>query len=349
MGMNPKHTSTKASIWIKNVNLVPIEYDNFPLQEEKKFIFTEKVNGILSVLLYYKIRNKPQFVTKIGTIYENLFVLDEYNRILQQEPYIKSIIIAGESVAYDNGKILPFNITQSVIKTSYKSIKNNSLHHHFPFDIININGKDLMSEKYEKRIEMLHSLFRNAKMIHPVKYVKGDLSKAWNTLVNRQGIEGLVARNSVNYKIKTSHTFDLVIVAVGFVDKKALDKKLVSYTKVALMNNKKQFILISKVGSGLSIKLRKYLYDFAMKNKTKPNQFSSDFEIWVKPKIIIEVKFMDYYIKQRPSFIYDKNNNEYRFISTDLACTLVHPSFIRIRDDKEVNVFDINIKQIPGF
>ena len=327
------------SIWKKDMNLKSISKEDFPSSWIKKYWFLEKIDGELNCLIYE--RNKDTvFLTRSDMMRMDLLVLEEYKNILDNSD-ITSIVIMGEGTAIKNGQILPFNNIQSILKTAYKNSENNNMYHHHPYDIFSINNRK-QTGSWITRMEMIKSLFGSSKRIHPVRYIKGDIDKAWNIFIERPGIEGLVARNSQNFKIKQSFSFDLAIIGVGHTDMKSWGRGQISYLKVAFMNKKGEFVLATNVGTGFTVKNREKLYKWAHLNKVD----EKNGELWVKPEVVAEVRWLRMRKIKMPTYRYIKNLG-YKYIGDSSGYSLIQASLIGIRNDKKISIFDIGFRQIP--
>ena len=326
--------------WTKKLNLQSVNKGDFPKDQLSKYYLSEKIDGELNAVLYK--RDKYCYlVTRNGKIREDLYMLDEYRRILDAEESIDEIIIMGEGAATRDGNILPFNESESILKTAYRNKSNDKLYHHYPFDIFSMNGKsDNMA--WSTKMRTLIGLFETSSYIHPVHYVAHDLEKSWTSLVNRKGIEGVVGRNDSgkNFKIKKSFTFDLVIIAVGNDNHDAWKNGKAAYVRCAFVDSKGNYIMTSKV-DGFSNKLKLELFTWATGHTV--NQTRN--ERWVDPLKIIECKWMNIYKKSCP--VYKYRSDGYGIVGNEMACTMMQPSLIRFRSDKKVDESDLGIRQIP--
>lgn len=66
---------------------------------------------------------------------------------------------------------------------------------------------------------------------------------------------------------------------------------------------------------------------------------------FIKPELIIEVKFLRYHINNMDCYSY--KNGIYNNIGKKESITLINPRFNRIRVDKKINDYDVRISQIP--
>lgn len=337
--MKVNSTSNPIHIWIRELNLKSISRDDFPLNKINQYLFLAKLDGELNCLIYE--RNKSlMFLTRSDTVRMDLYVLDEYKTILDNSG-VNSIIIMGEGVAVKNDKILPFNEIQSILKTAYKNAYNNSIYHHFPYDIYSINGVR-QTGKLEDKLKLISKLFNGSRRIHVPLYVKGDLGKAWNSFSDIPGVEGLVARDHINYKIKKTFTFDLAVIAVGNISMKTWSRNEMSYLKVAFMDKPNEFILATNIGTGFNREDRIKLFKWAQENKIEERND----ELWVSPSLVIESQWIRIRKTNMLTYKYIKNVG-YKYIGKNPGYSLMHASFKSIREDKRISIFDIGFRQIP--
>lgn len=327
------------SIWKKEINLQSISKDNFPTELINRYYYLEKIDGELNCMIY-KRNEGSVFLTRSDMMRMDLLVLDEYTNILDSSD-INSLILMGEGTAIKNGRILPFNNIQSILKTAYRNSENDNMYHHHPYDIFSINGKR-QTDDWGSKILYIKSLFKNSKRIHPIRYIKGDLNRAWETFTPRAGIEGLVARNGKNFKIKYSFSFDLAIVGVGHKSMRTWSRNQISYIKVAFMDRLGEFTMATNVGTGFTINDRENLFKWAQLNKIE----EKNGEIWVKPTTIAEVRWLRIRKIKMPTYRYVKNVG-YRYIGDKLGYSLIQPSMLGLRNDKKVSTFDIGFRQVP--
>jgi len=252
----------------------------------------------------------------------------------------------GEVVAVKAGKILPFNKTESIVKTSYKP-QNAPLVNHYAFDVIMINDKKVKS--FTTAMGLIERLFRGRHgRIHVPDWTKGGIKefrKLWANIQNRDGIEGIVARMSDGraFKIKPHYTADLAVIGAGSTIMPAWKKGWISYLKTAWVDKDGTFLSSSNVGSGYTHAQRTFL--FKEVQKTKVQDLGTEFLI--PPERVIEVRYDRAHIKQMPAFQYVAG--EYKQTGARSSITLVIPRFLRFRDDKSVNPVDCRPEQIPNY
>lgn len=231
----------------------------------------------------------------------------------------KSFIIDSEAVGYDKktGKYLPFQNISQRIKRKHDIEK---IAQDFPvelnvFDIIYHEGKNMISEPFEKRRKLLEKIIKK----EPKKIVlskieitseKKDVEKFFKDAVNA-GNEGLMFKAldapykpgaRVGYMIKFKHimeTLDLVIVGAEWGEGKR-SKWLSSYT-IACIDEDNNFVEVGKASTGLKEKKEEGLSFEEMTKLLKPLIISEKGkEVKVKPKIVIEVGYEE--IQKSPTY-----------------------------------------------
>ena len=175
--------------WLDHVKFKHISYDEFPLAKEKRYYFLEKVSGRESSVVYK--RNKHCYIIdRNNDVYEDLYLLDMYKKVLDSKKSIDSIIIPGEMIAIHRGRILPINQLENLLKRFSTSRDLNKLINHYPYDILALNNRHI---DFSTVVNYL-TMFYMKPLIKVPKFFKGDLELAWKNFVKKRGIEGLMAR-----------------------------------------------------------------------------------------------------------------------------------------------------------
>lgn len=182
-------------------------------------------------------------------------------------------------------------------------------------------------------------------MSYHTKWKSENFSKMYNNTIIKPGFDGVVIRqyHGKNYKIKPFQTFDLVLIGAGHEHMPAWKKNQISYLIVAFIDKDGLFRLTSKVGTGFDFKTRSMFYDYIMSNKI----LEKNGDFFVKPEKIVEVEFLRYDIRDMPCYKFD--GKSYTLIGKKASGTMINPRFLRIREDKKINEFDVRISQIPEF
>ena len=231
----------------------------------------------------------------------------------------KSFIIDSEAVGYDKRtrKYLPFQNVSQRIKRKYDIEKMAS---DFPielnvFDIINFEGKSMITEEFEKRRKLLEKIVKQDPkriVLSKIKIVaeKRDVEKFFKEAVNA-GNEGVMFKSlnspykpgaRVGYMVKFKHmmeTLDLAVVGAEWGEGKRA-KWLSSYT-IACLDDNGNFLEIGKVSTGLKEKEKEGLSFMEMTSLLRPLIISEKGkEVKIKPKIVIEVGYEE--IQKSPTY-----------------------------------------------
>lgn len=328
-----------SEVWKKSLRLKQVPYDEFVSIPFTKGTFLQKLDGMLGTFIYNK-NGQSFFQTSGGNSIYDIPVIDEYINILNKLG-IEEIKIPGELIAKVNGKILPFNEIVSVVKR-FKEPQNKNLIYHYPVDIFSLNNKDI---NFDIALKFIKTHFGKAKFIQLPKTAIGDLN-VFRKLFEQTmvpGYDGVVARgvNNKNYKIKFVNSVDLVIIGAGHITLPAWQKKQVSYLISAFLDKNGIFRMSSKIGTGFKESDRKYFYDYVLKNKL----YEKNGNIYIKPTLMVEIDYFRYRFTGMDSLTF--NGKEYINKSFEKSITFSHPTFIRIRNDKEVNKMNARLEQIP--
>jgi len=327
--------------WKRLTNLRQIDYNNFvsKFANTTDSYFLEKIDGVLAAFTYFN--DFGSFMTINDVKIAGLPVIDEYINILRRGNF-RHVVVIGELVAVKNNSILPFGDLLSVIKMS-RLESNKPLIYHYVYDIFSIDGKKATS--YKESMNFILQNFQGAKRTRIPKYVYGnieDFSKLYSKSILKTGIEGIVARlndGRRNYKIKATTSWDVVVLGMGSKSMKAWKKDQAPYLITAFLGPDGTFRRSSDVGTGFTFKDREDFFKYIMKNKV---QEIGD-EVFVKPAKIIEIRAFRW--RQRPSQAYLWTGKEYRMVGNKDSVILDMPSFLRVREDKSVNDYDIRLSQ----
>lgn len=235
----------------------------------------------------------------------------------KKELKVNSIIIEGEALAYNDAtnEFLPF---QETIQRKRKygiaekiTVLPLKL---FAFDIMYVDGKDLMNEPYIKRREELEKVLKGADIITPARQIITDSAKDLNIFFEESisnGLEGVVAKDlnapyiagarkfawikmKRSYKGELSDTIDLVII--GYYLGRGIRSKFEFGGLLCAVYNEKRdmFETISRIGSGFT-----ELQMVELKNALEKTKINKKFprvdsvivpDFWVYPKYVITVR-----------------------------------------------------------
>lgn len=326
--------------WRDSIKFIDYGYEEFVKflsETDKEYIYSEKLDGELNSLIYEKDKY-PYFLTKNGVVHERDYsVLREYKNILDSLEHINDIVVIGELKAFSPEKDIEFRKSQSIIRTG-----DEDLIHHFPFDIYRLNGENTHSD-----LVSLREMFKSDHIRTPrFSYGGVDVFKeVWDSIVNQEHGEGIVVIDTmdlnIRYRIKNIMTADVVILGAGNTSGKAWAKNQVGYLILALLDENNDFILTTKLGTGLNKKEKLELFEYVYNNKVE----EKGGDIWIPPTLIAEVKYRRHRFQKLPLIKYI--DDKYINIGDTIGVMMDQASLSRFRDDKRIDYKDLSINQFP--
>lgn len=289
-----------------------------------------------------------------------------YNgRVLTGIPYLTNLadtvkesddfIIAGELVAPINTEGRPRSHHVATAFGDGKYAGNLTFH---PFDIVHIGDEDYSVKPYDERLQQLTDLFGEDGVIPTIEGEPADAISHYQEWVSAGSHEGVVVRNEYNitYKIKPSVTIDVVVVAYG--SRLVGEVRQLRELSVALKRDDGTFQLLGTVGNGFSEEDR-----ISWLAKLEKLETTSSFRMansegtlsrFVKPELVIECRCSDFLVTdsddkqmKRMALRYDDSDaSAYAPIGEMSTGVMLHPIFVRLRDDKSTDVADIGLDQI---
>jgi DNA ligase-1 len=269
---------------------------------------------------------------------------------------VETLICEGEAISYDpnTGSFLPF---QETVKRKRKHGIEEAITEFplklFIFDILYLNGKELMSETHEHRREVLLSLFKkfNNDDVQPIEEVEITTGKQLEDYFLKNidsGLEGLVVkradsmyqpgkRNFNWIKLKRHEegqlddTIDCVIL--GYYAGKGKRASFGIGAFLVGVYNKKEdrFETVAKIGTGLKdaewIELKKKCDAIAVPHKPSNVLCAKELnpDVWVAPDIVCVIRADE--ITMSPLHTAGKTNEQ-------LGMALRFPRIMGYRDDK---------------
>jgi DNA ligase-1 len=233
----------------------------------------------------------------------------------------KDVIIDGEAIGYNakTKEYLPFQNISQRIKRKYDIEK---MRKDFPvelnlFDIIYIDGKDLLNEPFKKRSEILRKIIHSEKYkIVPAKQIITDDEKEAEKFYNealKMNQEGIMMKNldapykpgsRVGHMIKIKpNTRDLDLVIVG--GEWGTGKRAGWLSSFILAcRDKNEFLTIGKMGTGIKEKESEEEDSITFKELTKQLKpyiiEEHGREVKIKPKIVVTIIYQE--IQKSPTY-----------------------------------------------
>jgi len=176
------------------------------------------------------------------------------------------------------------------------------------FDLISINGRELLNIHYRRRLEILNMLFSRAPKSNKVKVVKHfgntvvqELPQLFDKYVLQKLQEGFIiwSQYGLMFKLKNVHEIDVVIIGYTEVEKsKQINgKAAISSLFIALIKPDNTYQVLTRVKAGITNVQREHLYDLL-----KDDQINSRYHykcdsgkpfMFVKPNHVIQIRFLD--------------------------------------------------------
>ncbi|HEV7643526.1 MAG TPA: hypothetical protein VGO50_06220 [Pyrinomonadaceae bacterium] len=228
------------------------------------------------------------------------------------------------------------------------------------YDVVEFNDDPITSAG--DAVKLIDKLFEKGTLIHPAEYkiakdlkVVRELFKEW---VTDGGSEGLVVRHDQAgwYKIKERHSIDTAII--GFSEGTDDRKGMLHDLLVAVMRKDGTFHEFARVGGGYTDDDRKTIVS-QLKRRVAPSDYvavNSDFVAYemIEPGPVVEISALDLIsegAKGDPikKMVLEWTGERYQSLARMPLASVISPQFIRMREDKEANVEDVNIRQLEAF
>ena len=243
----------------------------------------------------------------------------------------RSCVLDGELIVYDNRGNPSFQLLQKREQSKPSIARFLSIQHpatYVIFDILELEGKDLLSTRLEERKKIMHAVLREGHHLQSIAFTR-DGKNLW-TVVEQRKLEGVMAKRANSYyepgkrsdawlKIKALKTIDCVLL--GYTS----EIRTISALALGLYFGD-ELRYVGRVGTGFTNKyledLRAVLDDIIVDKPPVTSYPSKPAITWVSPELIAEVEILE--------LTRDKH--------------LRAPSFRRLRNDK--NIRDCVIEQL---
>lgn len=328
--------------------------DAFRLPKTKGLYATRKYDGEFALLFF---DGKDMLsVNPGGTVRVGLPAYLEAAKLLKKAK-VKSCILGGEIYLKDEPS--QAQRVQQVVRVlrnpdSEKQLERLGL---AVFDVIEHDGEEVDSTPAV--YNLLDKWFKGGKQAHAAEYVVADTSdevmEAFTEWVIGEGAEGLVVRHDRAgwFKLKARHNIDAAII--GFSEGSDERKGMLHDLLVAVMREDGTFHELGRVGGGFTDDGRKELAGM-LRRRIVPSDYvavNNDYVAYemVHPGPVIEISCLDL-IPERARggpvnrMVLEWNGKRYSALQRMPIVSMISPQFVRLRDDKEATVEDVNIRQI---
>lgn len=229
------------------------------------------------------------------------------------------------------------------------------------FDLVEEGDQDLMLLDYGSRLERLRALLAGGERVRTVETEAGvgaDVLRRYREWVVTDRYEGLVVRSErgLTYKIKSTLTLDLVVLAYG--ERITGELRQMREMSLGLLRDDGTWQLVGPVGTGFSEEDRAAWYE-----RLSPMQVPSTFRLanregtlskFVRPEIVLEVRCSDLLASdswdapiRRMSLAFDPEEG-YRPVAEQPTAVMIHPIFLRERADKPVDPGSVGMAQLTS-
>ncbi|MGI8812728.1 MAG: hypothetical protein ACR2IH_09420 [Pyrinomonadaceae bacterium] len=291
-----------------------------------------------------------------GTVRVGLPCFKEAEKLLKKAK-VKSCLLGAEIYTIDAS--VKQNKVQQVVKmlrtpSSAAQLDNLGL---AVFDVIEADDTNPASVK--DVFTLLKKWFGKGKLVHPVDNIVTDkidkIMERFADWVIGEGSEGLVVRHDQAgwYKVKLRHNIDAAII--GYSEGSEERKGILHDLLVAVMRKDGTFHELGRVGGGFSEEDRRTIAE-ELRRRVVPSDYvavNNDYVAYemTAPGPVIELSCLDLIAENTKGdpvnrMVLDWDGARYSPLSRMPLVSVISPQFVRMRDDKEANVEDVNIRQI---
>ena len=328
--------------------------DAFKIPKARGYYATRKYDGEFAMLAFDG--KKLISVNPGGTVRVGLPAYKEAEKLLIKAK-VKSCLLGAEIYVIDGST--KTNRVQQVVRV----LRNPSSKAQLDklgvavFDVIELDGEPV--EGAATVFADLKKWFGKGKLVHPAEHRVTDkvegIMEMFTEWVIGEGAEGIVVRNDQAgwYKIKVRHNIDAAII--GFSEGTDDRKGLLHDLLVAVMRDDGTFHEFARVGGGFTDEDRKTILE-ELRRRIVPSDYvavNNDYVAYemTHPGPVIEISCLDLIAENVKGgtvnrMVLDWDGKEYKALMRMPLVSVISPQFVRMRDDKEANVEDVNISQV---
>jgi bifunctional non-homologous end joining protein LigD len=235
-------------------------------------------------------------------------------------------VLDGEIVALDRDGMPRFQLLQPRVgrkkKGDIEALLGKAKIVYFAFDLLYVDGYDLMSCPVTERKAVLENILRPASFIKFSEHVVGD-GEAFFEQIEKFRLEGMMAKRAASHyaqrrsadwlKVKTVERSEVVVV--GYTEPRG-SRSHFGALVVGLYRDK-ELHYVAHVGTGFNQRTLEKIFKLMQPLRTKQSPFveapkTNEPVQWLKPKLVAEVKFSEWTADGH----------------------LRHPVFVGLREDK---------------
>ncbi|MCD6062272.1 MAG: ligD [Flavipsychrobacter sp.] len=259
--------------------------------DREGWIFEIKWDGYRAVA---EVNGKnSRLYSRNGLAFENEYavVFEELKRIK------KKMVLDGEIVAFGENGMPSFQAIQQYDPATTPLV-------YYVFDILSLNGKSLKNSPLLERKQILKDLLPESDIIKYCDHVE-DNGKEFFELMQKQGLEGMIAKRSDSRYIEDSRSSDWLKVKHMLTDEAVIAGYTAprggrNYFGALILGSYENGRLkyIGHTGTGFNQKTLKEVYGKLQDLVTDTSPFEDKIKVnspvtWVKPKLVCNLKFTE--------------------------------------------------------
>ncbi|MEP6787649.1 MAG: hypothetical protein ABJB40_04415 [Acidobacteriota bacterium] len=324
------------------------------IQASRGYIATRKYDGEFALIFFDG--EKLLSVNPGGTVRMDLPCYVEAEKLLKAAK-VRSCILGGEIyLRAENFKGLRIHQVVSILRNPKTEADMDRLGLAV-FDVVELEGEKPDSLKTVFRL--LDKWFGKGKLVHVVEHVATkkteeilELLADW---VIDKGSEGIVLQHDAAnwYKIKLRHNLDVAII--GYSEGSEERKGMLHDLLVAVMRSDGTFHELTRVGGGFTDEDRRTIAA-EMKRRAVPSDYvavNNDYVAYemISPGPVIEMSCLDLITESSRGgpvnrMVLKWDGKRYTALSRMPLVSVISPQYVRMRDDKNAEVDDVNIRQL---
>lgn len=332
---------------------IPAE-DAFKMPKARGYFVSRKYDGEMAMLFFDG--EKVISVNPGGTARIGLPAYEEAADLLKKAKVGSCILGAEIYVKTDASKAHPVQQVVRILRSPPSKEELDRLGVAV-FDVIEFDEKPVTEAA--KSYDLLTKWFGKGNAVHPVEHHKTDkidsIMEYFTEWVIGEGSEGVVVRHDQAgwYKIKLRHSIDVAII--GYSEGTDARKGMLHDLLVAVMRSDGTFHEFTRVGGGFTEDERKSIAA-DLKKRIVPSDYvavNNDYVAYemIKPGPVIEISCLDMIAERARGgpvkrMVLEWDGKSYKALVRMPLVSVISPQFIRIRDDKEAVVDDVNISQV---
>lgn len=328
--------------------------DAFKLPKAKNYFFSRKYDGENAMLFFNG--EKIISVNPGGTVRIGLPSFDEAVELLKKAEVGSCILGAEIYVKEDATAAHPVQQVVRVLRSPSSKAALEKLGLAI-FDVIEFDGQPISDAS--TAFQLLDKWFAKGKLAHVVEFRQtnkiDELMTYFTEWVVGEGAEGVVVRHDHAgwFKIKLRHNLDVAVI--GYSEGQDARKGMLHDLLVAVIRADGTFHELTRVGGGFTEDERKEIVT-ELKSRIVPSDYvavNNDYVAYemIRPGPVIEISCLDLIVERARGgpvkrMVLDWDGKGYKAAIRMPLVSVISPQFIRIRDDKEALIDDVNISQV---